>query len=214
VADEPDAVDEPEPSDEPGAQAERSSERRIRWDDRTGDLLADWHLRATAAQFGHQTRAEQTRTWSIRLGLPVVILTTVVGTSAFATFNDTTSNRAKVLVGTVSILAAVLAGIQTFLGYSQVAERHRIAATRYATLRRRIEVALTRHDASLVDSIRSEMDKIGGASPQIGTKVWEESIVDAKRAIGDWEAEQGRHMHVPERTGPQPRKGRKVAPGT
>jgi hypothetical protein len=211
VADEPDALDEPDPSDEPAQHTDRSSERRIRWDDRTGHLLEDWHVRATAAQFGHQTRAEQTRNRSIQLGLPVVILTTLVGTSAFATFNDTTSNRAKVLVGTVSILAAVLAGIQTFLGYSQVAERHRIAATRYATLRRRIEVALTRHDASFIDSIRSEMDKIGGASPQIGTKVWDASIVAAQRSIGDREAEQGRHMAMPEGTGRQPRR-RKVAP--
>jgi hypothetical protein len=213
MAGEPDPTEDPDVSDEPGSQGERSSERRLRWDDRTSDLLEDWHLRATAAQFGHQTRAEQTRTWSIQLGLPVVILTTLVGTSAFATFNDTTSNRAKVLVGTVSILAAVLAGIQTFLGYSQVAERHRIAATRYATLRRRIEVAITRHDASLVDSIRSEMDKIGGASPQIGTKVWEGSIGQAKQEIGDREAGQGRHVKASERTTPQPRKGHKVAPG-
>lgn len=206
-------ADEPDTSlDEPLPQGERSSDRRIRWDDRTGDLLEDWHLRATTAQFGHQTRAEQTRTRSIQFGLPVVILTTLVGTSAFATFNDTTSNEAKVLVGTVSILAAVLAGIQTFLGYSQVAERHRIAATRYATLRRGIEVALTRHDASLVDSIRSEMDKIGGASPQIGTKVWEKSIAAATQEIGEWEAGDGPTHRDARKDQSAAASSRKVAP--
>jgi hypothetical protein len=182
-----------------------------RWDDRTKQLLDDWHLRTTTAQFGHQAQAEKTRRKSIWLGAPVVIMTTLVGTSAFATFGDATSNEAKLLVGTVSILAAVLAGIQTFLGYSQVAERHGIAATRYATLRRRIEVALTRHDASLLDSIRGEMDKVGGASPQIGTKVWKQSIEAAKQEIGDWDAGQGRHTEVLEKTSPQPRE-RKVAP--
>ena len=163
MAAEPDAaLDEPDPLDERDPRADRSSERRIRWDDRTGHLLEDWHLRATAAQFGHQTRAEQTRIRGIQPGLPVVILTTPVGTSAFATFNDTTSNRAKVLVGT--------------------------------------------------DQERDGQDRRG--LPQIGTKVWDESIVAAKQAIGDWEAEQGRHVDVREGTSPQPRKGRKVAPGT
>jgi hypothetical protein len=177
-------------TDEQASPEEHFGPRR-RWDDRTRQLLEDWHLRATAAQFGHQRRADQTRTRGIQLGLPVVILTTLVGTSAFATFNEAPSNTAKAVVGTVSILAAVLASIQTFLGYTQVAERHRIAATRYANCRRAIELALTRHDAAAVDAIKSEMDKIGGASPQIGTKVWDTSIVAAKQEIVDWMAGQG-----------------------
>jgi hypothetical protein len=189
------------------------AEHRARWDGRTQRLLEDWHERVTVAQFGHQRQAEGTRTKSIMLGLPVVILTTLVGTSAFATLNEATSTRAKVVVGSFSILAAVLASMQTFLGYSQVAERHRIAASRYANARRAIEIALTRHDASAVDGIRSEMDKVGGASPQIGGKVWDASVPAAREAIRAWTAEgmddleSGRH--VKEDAGQ-----RKVAPRT
>ena len=175
------------------------AEHRARWDGRTKQLLDDWHERATTAQFGHQRQAERTRMKGIALGLPVVIMTTLVGTSAFATLGDATTDRAKVVVGSFSIIAAVLASMQTFLGYSQTAERHRIAASRYANSRRAIEVALTRHDASAVDGIRSEMDKVGGASPQIGTKIWDVSIVAAREAIRVWtvqgleDAEGGRH---------------------
>ena len=196
-------------TDESDLTEEHPAARR-RWDDRTQALLEDWHLRVTAAQFGHQARSETTRKNSIWLGLPVVIMTTLVGTSAFATFNEPSSSGAKITVGVISIAAAVLASIQTFLGYSQVAERHRIAATRYANSRRTIELALTRHDASAVDAIRSEMDKVGGASPQIGADDWESAIAVAKSQIKEWREGQvidleahdppGRHAKVAPRT--------------
>jgi hypothetical protein len=185
---------------------------RPRWDERTKRLLGDWHERATAAQFGHQRQAERTRTKGIALGLPVVIMTTLVGTSAFATLGDATSNRAKVVVGSFSILAAVLASMQTFLGYSQIAERHRIAASRYANSRRAIEVALTRHDAAAVDGIRSEMDKVGGASPQIGRKVWDASVADAREAIRAWTAEGLEDLEKGRHAKQDPRRQRKLAP--
>jgi hypothetical protein len=199
--------------DESDLVEEHPSPRR-RWDERTRQLLDDWHLRATAAQFGHLAQAEQTRRKSIWLGLPVVIMTTLVGTSAFATFNGNSSPEAKILVGVISIAAAVLASIQTFLGYSQVAERHRIAATRYANTRRAIELALTRHDAAAVDGIRSEMDKVGGASPQIGSRDWDRAIVVAGKAIKEWRAGEVIDLEAPEPAGPPPRHARTVAPPT
>jgi hypothetical protein len=164
----------------------RVSSHPARWDHRTSSLLKEWHVRATAAQFGHQTRADATRKLYIFLGVPVVALTTLVGTSVFATFTKTPSQLAKLFIGTISILAAVLAAIQTFLSYGQLTERHRTAANRYASSRRTIELALARHDASAVDRIRVEMDKVGAASPQIGDKVWKASLVEAEDAISRW----------------------------
>lgn len=164
----------------------RVTSHPARWDQRTNSLLEEWHARATTAQFGHQTCSVATRKLYILLGVPVVALTTLVGTSVFATFNETPSRLAKLLVGGVSILAAVLAGIQTFLSYGQLTERHRTAAARYASCRRTIEVALARHDASAVDRIRVEMDKVGAASPQIGDKIWQASLVQSEDALKRW----------------------------
>jgi hypothetical protein len=164
----------------------RATSHPARWDQRTSSLLEDWHVRATAARFGHQTCSAKTRRLYLRLGVPVVALTTLVGTSVFATFNETPSQLAKIIVGTVSILAAVLAAIQTFLNYGQLTERHRTAAARYASSRRTIEVALTKHDTAAVDRIRKEMDKVGAESPQIGDKLWQESFEVAEVAIKRW----------------------------
>ena len=131
--------------------------------------MEDWHLRVTTAQFGHQRQADRYRLFSVALGIPVVALTTLVGTSAFAAVNKGASKTARLVVGVVSIIAAVLASIQTFLGYGQAAERHRIAGTRYAALRRSIESAIGRQDPTIVDRLRTEMDRVGAGSPQISS---------------------------------------------
>ncbi|HTG47712.1 MAG TPA: SLATT domain-containing protein [Actinomycetota bacterium] len=150
-------------------------------------LLAEWHLRITTAQFGHQLQAERTRVWNLALGIPVVVATTIVGTSAFAALNNTGSHDSwKIAAGVLSIFAAVLAALQTFLGFGDRAERHRIAATRYASIRRAIELALTRHDTQEIDKIRIDMDRVGGPSPQIGHRRWDEATVLAKRQIARW----------------------------
>jgi len=162
------------------------------WSDELEGLLEDWHRRVTTAQFGHQRQADRFRTLSLVLGIPVVVLTTLVGTSAFAAVTHGADKTARLLVGVVSIVAAVLASIQTFLGYGQAAERHRIAGTRYASLRRSIEEGLGRHDASVLDRLRPEMDKVGAASPQIGRRIWASAQRDADAAIRRWRQDEGK----------------------
>jgi SMODS and SLOG-associating 2TM effector domain family 4 len=163
----------------------------VAWSDELQSLLEDWHGRVTTAQFGHQRQADRYRALSLALGIPIVILTTLVGTSAFAAVTRGASKTARLVVGVVSILAAVLASIQTFLGYGQAAERHRIAATRYASLRRSLEEGLGRHDASFMDRWRIEMDKVGAASPQVGRRSWKSAQEDADAAIRRWRQGEG-----------------------
>jgi hypothetical protein len=164
----------------------RSPQKAPSWNPATQELLEDWHFRVTRAQFGHQLASERTRWRHLILGIPIVILTTVVGTGAFAAINEDTDNFWKVAAGTVSILAAVLASVQTFLGYGERSDRHRVAATRYANTRRSIELALTSHDADAVLFIKGEMDRVGGASPQIDERTWKEARALAREAIASW----------------------------
>lgn len=164
-------------------------------------LLEDWHRRTTRAQFGHQMEAERTRTWTLSLGIPVVIFTTVVGTGSFAAINDSTTNTWKVAAGVVSILAAILASVQTFLGFAERSDRHRIAAARYASTRRSIELALTSHDVDAVPLIKGEMDRMGGASPQISRKTWDVARELAEEAIDEWRRGRVDLERAPTKTG-------------
>jgi hypothetical protein len=163
-----------------------------KWGTATRVLLEDWHFRVTRAQFGHQLSADQTRSRHLLLGVPVVIFTTVVGTAAFAAINQDTNDFWKVAAGTISIVAAVLASMQTFFGFGELSDRHRAAATRYANTRRSIELALTSEDAVAVPFIKGEMDRIGAASPQIAAAKWDEARPLAKEAIEAWHREERR----------------------
>lgn len=164
-------------------------------------LLEDWHRRTTRAQFGHQIEAERTRRWTLLLGIPVVIFTTVVGTGSFAAINDSTTNAWKVAAGVISILAAILASVQTFLGFAERSDRHRIAAARYASTRRSIELALTSHDVDAVPLIKGEMDRMGGASPQISRKTWDIARDLAEEAIDAWQRGRSDLERTPSKTG-------------
>src|SRR5262245_13225189 len=176
-----------------------------RWGPATTLLLEDWHFRVTRAQFGHQLSADKTHIWHLLLGVPVVIFATVVGTGAFAAINQTTDNFWKVAAGTVSIVAAILASMQTFFGFGERSDRHRIAATRYASTRRSIELALTSHDSHAVPFIKGEMDRTGAAAPQIDKAKWDDARDLAQDALDTWnkgerrlarEEARGRHAEV------------------
>jgi hypothetical protein len=162
------------------------------WGSATAVLLEDWHFRVTRAQFGHQLSADRTHIWHLLLGVPVVIFTTVVGTGAFAAINQETDDFWKVAAGTVSIVAAVLASMQTFFGFGERSDRHRIAATRYASTRRSIELALTSHDAAAVPFLKGEMDRTGAAAPQIDKEKWEKARFLAEEALDAWNREEKR----------------------
>jgi hypothetical protein len=161
---------------------------KIAWDDSVEDLYASWHRRVAAAEHGHRLMADRLRRRYLLLGIPVVIFTTLVGTSAFASISKAQGNSIQGLgvdpdivllaVGTISVLAAILSSLQTFLRYATRAEGHRIAALRYETLRRDMAttLALPREARGLVDrdldSARQRMDRYAKESPTIGERQW------------------------------------------
>ena len=156
------------------------------WTDEETQLASDWGKRAVAAQHAHYYLAARLKKQNLALGIPVVIFTTVVGTSLFASMASTASESAaksfpgwaRMLIGTISILAAVLAAIQTFLRFAERSERHAQAADWYASIRREIEELLAlpaskRGDPKKVlDALRKELNKAGQIYPEIGEKTW------------------------------------------
>ena len=167
----------------------RDAALKIEWDDSVEDLFESWHRRVAAAEHGHRVMADRMRRRHLTLGIPVVILTTLIGTSAFAsiskahgdsiTFLGVDPDAVLVIVGTISILAAILSSLQTFLRYATRAEGHRIAALRYESLRRDMATTLALPRAARgqpdrdLGSVRQRMDRYAKESPTIGERQWE-----------------------------------------
>jgi hypothetical protein len=144
-------------------------------------LLTRWLKRARESLFSHYTAAENCAKLNRRLGIPVLILTTIVGTSVFASLQQKVDPILQILVGLISVAAAILSGLQTFLGFAERAEKHRMTAARYSALRREIEFLLTfenntkLHDPEHLDALRIKIDKLGEEAPSITSKIWDEA---------------------------------------
>jgi len=151
----------------------------VPWDTDTERLLRDWHNRASAASEAHYRLANRCRRRNVALGVPVVVFSTIVGTSLFATLNDANvSSRARLVIGAVSVAAAVLAALQTFLRFAERAERHVVAADWYAAVRRGTDEVLALPSAAReppalhLPKVRKEMSRVGQQAPEIPAPMW------------------------------------------
>ncbi|MBI4527608.1 MAG: SLATT domain-containing protein [Deltaproteobacteria bacterium] len=150
------------------------------WTTEAERLLEEWRKRVYAAQSAYYIMAERLRRQHYYyLGIPTVILSSIVGTTIFADIGqDKLSIPVRLIAGTVSILAAVLAGLQTFLRPGQAATEHGFAADWFAAIRREIEELLALPRASrgnakaCLDSIRREMNKAGQKAPELDESLW------------------------------------------
>ncbi len=79
-------------------------------------------------------------------------------------------------MGLLSVVAAVLTGLQTFLRYAELAEKHRLAGARFANLKHRIELLMTQPAESDMRSqlaaIEETWAKLREESPSLSSGVW------------------------------------------
>jgi hypothetical protein len=134
-------------------------------------LLVDWHRRARESQHVHYAAESHYARLNYWYGVPSIALSAIVGTSIFASLETQVDLRSKILVGTISIVAAVLSALQTYLRFSEWADKHRQAASGYAAVRRSIEEVLALPESErgpvvrVVDRIRRRLDSLASSSP-------------------------------------------------
>jgi len=172
------SVHHDEPS--PAPEKKKGKDYSKSWTPEVEALLRDWERRSTVAEHAYYAKSERLRAWNYLLGIPVVIVTAVVGTAVFASLSKSSSIdfHAKLWIGGITMLAAVLAGIQTFTKLGEAAQINGAAGDWYASIRRDIEQALSlppefRDPAKdVVDSVRKEMNKASQKSPELGERWW------------------------------------------
>jgi hypothetical protein len=143
-------------------------------------LLEQWKARVSAAQHAHYYMMGRLKILNTWLGVPVVVLTAVVGTSLFATLARSSNNTSAVLRATlavISVAAAILSALQTFFKFGERSEKHAIAADWFSALRREIEQytgvrSTDRPPSEVVGDLRKEINKVVQNSPAIGERVW------------------------------------------
>jgi hypothetical protein len=112
-----------------------------------------------------------------RAGWLVTALTALVGTAVFASLSSTAVSPAlRILVGLVSVAAAVSAALRNFLRYAERAEKHRSAGARYGAVRRRLEAIFAgdadARDGHYLTAIRDELNRLAEDSPNVPPQIF------------------------------------------
>jgi hypothetical protein len=141
------------------------------------DLLLKWLQRARESQAAHYAMADRLARRGQWLGVPVIVITATVGTSIFVSIAaDVVSAQAKVAVGCLSVVAAVLSGLQTFFKFPERAERHRVFGARYGSVRRELESLVAEGTASrephCLGLLREKLDRLAEEAPHVPTRVF------------------------------------------
>ena len=160
------------------------------------ELLKKWQHAIRICHKAHVRTAAHMNRRNRALGITVVVLSTIVGTSVFATLDSSPEIWVKILVGILSAMAAVFAGLQTFLNYSEKEEMHKVASQKYGTLRREIEEFLAfpkgDEDSSeeYLKNIRARWDSIDNYSPSLSQKLYDRIAKGIKKESGQREKRQ------------------------
>jgi hypothetical protein len=158
-----------------------------------GVLLHEWWARIEINGVAHYRSALYFGRINILiLGVPTVILTAVVGTGAFTSLIEAQVSPVwRVFAGLLSILATVLAALQTFLNLPQRVASHRRSSAEFGSIRRDIEELQVKLEASSLDAaqandalskIKERIEKAQAGSPDVPSSVWKQVSKDVKNS--------------------------------
>jgi hypothetical protein len=138
------------------------------------EVLDDWYQRVAATQRAHYISADYYGRKKYWLGIPAVVLSTIVGTSVFAMIAKQPGPYVQIAVGLASVGAALLTSLQTFLGYSERAEKHRVSGAKYGALGRELEVLRANQTVTpeVVESVRKRLDTLALEAPNNSVEIY------------------------------------------
>lgn len=166
-------------------------------DERVSLLISNWFKRVREVQSVHYTCMRRFSRLHYLLGIPALVLSTAVGTAVIASLENEPTGRAKIIWGLLSVLSAVLGALQTFLGFSQRAEKHRQTGAGYGAVIRRIELldALSHSEKEIeseLQTLKDEMDNLAEHAPgvpfSIAVGIWGNPLRKARQKTSRQEA--------------------------
>lgn len=103
-------------------------------------VLNEWKKRISRSHRSHKVAAAFYEGWSRKFGIIATALAAIVGTTVFSTLQEMLLPLSiKIVLGLLSVTAAVFAALQTYFNLPELARNHSKAATEFGDLRRRVE---------------------------------------------------------------------------
>lgn len=160
----------------------KSDIRSSYWKKEEEELLKSWADKAQCYQWLHMKSRDVYRRKNARYTIPVIIISTFVGTASFAQDRFSEENRQYLAmgVGSLSIIAGIISTVAQFLKVSELNEAHRISALSWGKFYRTVKTEISRHPLDrqiptmLIDQNKDEFDRLVEISPPIPKKVLSE----------------------------------------
>jgi hypothetical protein len=147
--------------------------------DNPNELLRGWLLHAHKGRDRHDLAARRCDHQRYLLGIPATITAAIVGTGTFATLQESPGRAIQITIGSLAIIAAILASLQSFLDLGARAERHRIAGAKYKAVIRHMEqmgigtMPGPGLDAPAVTDLRKDLDTLEEEMPVVPPSVYD-----------------------------------------
>ena len=151
-------------------------EKRVFTPHGTDQLLTGWLIHCHKARDRHDEVARRYAMAQYALGIPTLIVSTIVGTSVFAALSS--SQVPSLWVGVLSMLAAVLAALQTFMDFGGRSDKHRHAAVRYKGSIRQLEESIVQQKTGTepsrdeLEAMRTMLDDLEEAAPVVMSNIY------------------------------------------
>ena len=94
------------------------------------ELIDVWETDLRIICHAHYDAAVRAEHRNYQLGIPVIVLSVIVGSAIFVSLKKDPSTYVRIIVGLLSLGSVVLALLQTFLKWSERAEKHREAGSK------------------------------------------------------------------------------------
>ncbi|MFQ3291564.1 SLATT domain-containing protein [Reinekea sp.] len=160
--------------------------------DEIDSLVKDWFRRCRESQMVHYEYASKLSKRHITFGCLSMVFSTIVGTAVFSYWESSANSESvRILLGMLSVTAATLAALQTFLNYAEKTANHKNTGALYGALRRDLELLKTippvtsEEMSEKLIEFKSMMDKLALDSPGVPSKF--KKIIDKRLKIRNHE---------------------------
>jgi len=156
-------------------------------------IFKQWYIGIRIPHVSHKLASTHYEKINKALGILVVITTTLVGTTLFATLESSQNTSVQITIGLLSITSAILSALQTFLNFSELAGKHKIAATKYGELRREFDIMIISSSKKEQDfeeflkNFRLKWNQIDLESPTIPKNIYIKARDAIKNSNKDFE---------------------------
>lgn len=144
--------------------------------------LRTWRKRARVKYEAHFREYTWWSKWNQVLGVGIVILAAVAGSSIFTTV-DTGNTAIQLTAGVLAMVAAILTAVKNSLTPSKRAEEHRIASADWGALQRKMEALTGDATPKEIDEIATAYAKLDATEPYIRDTTFEVSRANVDKKI-------------------------------